>query len=86
MATDGVRIPGFVLAIAVSVVTASILGGAGAIVDTRENVARLEERTSRVEQEGIPLRALPVAIAKLEGKIDTLTDEVAKLRDQKQRR
>lgn len=77
---DGVRVPGFFLAIAGAILTAAILGGASAIVDTRVHAARLEERIARVEVESSGLRTLPVAIARLETKLDMLTDEVSKLR------
>lgn len=54
---------------------------AQAVLDLRDRETRTEARVAALESSGNDTRALPLAIAKLEAKMDGLTAEVSQLRE-----
>lgn len=81
MSGDGIRIPPSVLALVGSVIVVALAWASNAVLEMREHVASLEVRMSRAEQDASMLHELPAAVARLDAKLDILTDEVSKLRD-----
>lgn len=79
----GVRVPSWVLGIVCTVITAGVVGGTAIIVDTRTDLARLDERISQLttqqQADKASLSSVPTQLATLSTQVTALQAEVARL-------
>lgn len=80
----GVRMPGYVVGIIAAVIVGAIGTGAAAVVDTRTNIARLEERVAQLEadrrDDHTVLASVPVALATLTTQMAAVQGDLAAIK------